>query len=559
MAGINAFAGITSGLDSAARRNYEDAQVKKIQQEIALSSFIEQQTEEDRKKQDQAKARFADYMGGPGAAAGVTPPPSDVKLPQPMSPGQPSTPIAPPMAAAFGPQGGAPPAMQMPPSSIQLPAGGGAPSGPAMPSPGWSPSRAAPPALGGQPPSPGMPAGGAPGAVTPPPVPAAPQPPPTAYQSPQAMFQWGMKQGFKPEDVYDMVAAGMPIIDKQNRAVLDGMRIEIEVQNAARGAADAKRRELEAAAKGPGGTTVERESRRLQELEAAGKGQTTEAKALRGHIARMDRTGGAGGAGAGGGGYGQEFEKLSPRQQTAVDWYATMQIGGDSTWRTGLSRVKGGAELIKAVDEYVPVKAQELGLSAADVGTNKAKRVASQAALTQTTKDLATLKPYVNMLDQNADILKGLAKKITKTDSALANKPINALGKYVTGNPDVAEFLAQVEILKNEATRVISNPRLVGQMTDTARKEIESILNGEMSLAATERVIDRIKNDGERRLTTMETQQKSLESGIKGMMGPADKADAPAAKSGPPKKGDVEDGHRFKGGDPGDPKSWEKV
>jgi hypothetical protein len=116
--------------------------------------------------------------------------------------------------------------------------------------------------------------------------------------------------------------------------------------------------------------------------------------------------------GAGATGFGQEYDQLPARQQAVVDWYATQQLGGDSTWRVGLSRAAGGANLIKAVDEYVPVMAGELGLDAADVGTNRATRVASQAALTQNTKDLATLKPYVDMLDQNVDILKEIASSM---------------------------------------------------------------------------------------------------------------------------------------------------
>src|SRR5208282_4699458 len=219
-----------------------------------------------------------------------------------------------------------------------------------------------------------------------------------------------------------------------------------------------------------------------------------------------------------GGFAGKSFDKLDPKRQSVIDWYATMSIGGDGTWRTGLSRTKDGAALIKAVDEYVPQMGKELGISPADAGTNKAKRIAMQAGLTQNTKDLAMLKPYVNMLDQNTDILKGLAKKVIATDSPLANKSINYLRNNVAGNPDVAEYLAQVEIVKNEATRVISNPRLVGQMTDTARQEMESIINGNMSVAATNQVLDRLKNDGQRRLTTMQDQNDALTGSIKGMM-----------------------------------------
>src|SRR5208282_4513800 len=112
----------------------------------------------------------------------------------------------------------------------------------------------------------------------------------------------------------------------------------------------------------------------------------------------------------------------------------------------------------------------------------------------------------------------------------LANKPINWLRNNAAGNPDVAEYLAQVEIVKNEATRVISNPRLVCQMTDTARQEMESIINGNMSVAATNQVLDRLKNDGQRRLTTMQDQNDNLTGNIKGMM-TKDTGDSGGSKS----------------------------
>jgi hypothetical protein len=211
-------------------------------------------------------------------------------------------------------------------------------------------------------------------------------------------------------------------------------------------------------------------------------------------------------------GYGQEYGKLTPEQRDAVDWYSKMSLGGDQTWRTGLARTRGGSDLIKAVDERVPQMAAELGLSPADIGTNKAVRVATSSALTQNTKDVATLKPYVEMLHQNVDILSTLADKAIATNSALANKPINWVRQNMGDNPAVADYLAQIEIVKNEATRVISNPRLVGQMTDTARKEIESIINGSMPINSTKTVLARIKNDGDRRINTMLDQQKQLQN-----------------------------------------------
>jgi len=162
-------------------------------------------------------------------------------------------------------------------------------------------------------------------------------------------------------------------------------------------------------------------------------------------------------------------------------------------------------------------------------------------------------------LDQNSDILKTLATKAIATNASLANRPLNWLRTNMSDNPNLAEYLAQMEIVKNEATRVISNPRLVGQMTDTARREIETIINGTMPLNATMRVLERIKNDGQRRISTMETQQAELQSTIKRMIPSGTESDPSKAATGAPTPGEVRKGYRFKGGDPAKQESWEKV
>ena len=124
------------------------------------------------------------------------------------------------------------------------------------------------------------------------------------------------------------------------------------------------------------------------------------------------------------------------------------------------------------------------------------------------TKDLAAFRPYKNMLDTNSDIAIDLAKKVIKTNSELANRPINALQKYTTDNPDLAEYMAQITIVRTEAARVLNNPRLVGQLTDQAKAEMASIIDGTMPLNATISVLNRLKTDGNNRLIQMETEQE---------------------------------------------------
>jgi hypothetical protein len=138
---------------------------------------------------------------------------------------------------------------------------------------------------------------------------------------------------------------------------------------------------------------------------------------------------------------------------------------------------------------------------------------ATSSALGQVTKDLSSIRPYKDMLDQNANIAISLSKQAIKGNSALSNKPINWVKQNLGDNPDTSEYLAQIAIVQTEAARVLSNPRLVGQLTDSARHEMQELVNGNMPLDSTERVLNRIKQDGTNRVAAMEREQKALLKG----------------------------------------------
>ena len=114
------------------------------------------------------------------------------------------------------------------------------------------------------------------------------------------------------------------------------------------------------------------------------------------------------------------------------------------------------------------------------------------------------------MLDKNANIAIDLSKKVMMTDSALANKSLNWVKQNVGDNPDTAEYLAQMAFVQTEAARVLNNPRLVGQLSDSARQEMENVINGNMPLNATERVLNRIKQDGDNRVNAMLSMHDNL-------------------------------------------------
>lgn len=160
--------------------------------------------------------------------------------------------------------------------------------------------------------------------------------------------------------------------------------------------------------------------------------------------------------------------------------------------------------------KFVADQTRAEGGTGGTVAGGQADAKANTAANVQLTKDLAAIKPYSEMLDKNGDILLKLAAKVGKSDSPWANKTISYLNTHPVSDPDISEFLAQARIFQTEAARVLNNPRLVGQLTDSARKEMEQVIDPNASLATMKQVVGRVIADGRNRIQSMQNEKSRL-------------------------------------------------
>jgi hypothetical protein len=223
-----------------------------------------------------------------------------------------------------------------------------------------------------------------------------------------------------------------------------------------------------------------------------------------------------------------------------------------------LNRLNDSSRKI-VINEAAKIEAEEGGTPKQRLG-KQATFHADTKALDQLTKDYNILKPFDEMLDTNAAIAIDLGRKIVKTNNKYANETINSLTKNFSDAPGVSDYLFQVNTLQTEAARVLHNPRLVGQLSDNARMDMQKVFDGSMPIKESEAVINRMILDGHNRTKSMENQIGRIEDKLSAWDGrkTGDNSKEAGSKSDTLKIGDVVDGYKWKGGPKGNPSSWEK-
>jgi hypothetical protein len=147
------------------------------------------------------------------------------------------------------------------------------------------------------------------------------------------------------------------------------------------------------------------------------------------------------------------------------------------------------------------------------------------AGVAETAADAGSLKLLVQSKDalqsfektaiRNLDVLLKLAQKTDRTGIPVLNAWINA-GRKATGDPDVAAFNTQWFSTVPEVARIVTQPRLVGVLTDTARHEARDALPQAANIKQLKKSISVLKQDFQNRSQSVDEQISDVKARLRG-------------------------------------------
>lgn len=131
-------------------------------------------------------------------------------------------------------------------------------------------------------------------------------------------------------------------------------------------------------------------------------------------------------------------------------------------------------------------------------------------ALGQLEKNRANVTAFENTAARNADLVLSESEKVDRLGSPAIDRWILAGKKNIAGDPGVARLDLAMRTFINEYARVTTTVTGGGVTSDTARKEIETLLASKMTKPQVREVIDLAKQEMRNRLASYDDQVKVL-------------------------------------------------
>lgn len=169
-----------------------------------------------------------------------------------------------------------------------------------------------------------------------------------------------------------------------------------------------------------------------------------------------------------------------------------------------------GQEAQQAILNRVSEVARAAGMTSEELAAAGPLTKQKLGAYLQFEKMRNSIQAYEKMLDLNIDVLKDLSAKVNRSGSPYANKPILWLQQNAAGDPDVAEYLFQVRTVQTEAARILSNPNLTGQLTDTATQELANVMGANLTHEQLTGVLNRAQADARNRAQSIDEQSQKI-------------------------------------------------
>ena len=161
---------------------------------------------------------------------------------------------------------------------------------------------------------------------------------------------------------------------------------------------------------------------------------------------------------------------------------------------------KKGAQARMRILEYAAENFPNL-----DVAANRADQRKNERALTDLQKLYDASTAFEQTALKNAAVMEKAMQGIPDTGA----KFLNTAARYAAaqlGDPKVAAFNTALETVKPEFARLLSSPGASGMLTDTARREMQAIIGGDLTIQQMKKSLDILKRDAMNRRTAYSNQ-----------------------------------------------------
>ena len=156
---------------------------------------------------------------------------------------------------------------------------------------------------------------------------------------------------------------------------------------------------------------------------------------------------------------------------------------------------------------------------------------ADMNSLANMTRTRDAVAAFENTAGKNLDLFLQTAKPVVDSGSPWVNTPLRAVSQQGLGSPDLAAYNAARQVALTEIAKVVNNPSMSSVLSDSARKEVTSLVPENATLGQIYRIAGVLRQD-------MANRKSSLNDSIQGIQSRLHQAPGglggPGGPGGPP-------------------------
>lgn len=150
------------------------------------------------------------------------------------------------------------------------------------------------------------------------------------------------------------------------------------------------------------------------------------------------------------------------------------------------------------------------------VAVNKTILNANKTSLDSLQKNFDQVQAFENTALKNMDVLQQTAQNIPDLGTKFANVPVRMITGNMIGTANMAAFKTALNTAQTEAAKVLNSSNASGVLSDSARHELQALVDGNATYPALKASLDVLRTDMKNRHDSYQMQIKDIQGRIGG-------------------------------------------